>query len=136
MSEQAAEVNWQAIAEQRDRELRALGERKYQIERERDALRAELARMRAHREDHLATAAAEARVRTQVADAEELTEWATRQRAQAAVAWNPQTKRDLLAYARAYENAAAIVRERAGKGFPSAPAALPDVVGTPDLKEG
>jgi hypothetical protein len=47
MSEQAAEVNWQAIAEQRDRELRALGERKYRVEQERDALRAELARMRA-----------------------------------------------------------------------------------------
>lgn len=27
-------------------------------------------------------------------------------------------------------------REHAGKGFPSTPAAQPDVVGTPDLKEG
>jgi hypothetical protein len=54
----AAADTWQAIAEQRDRELRLLGERKYLVEQERDALReerdallAELVRMEARIED-------------------------------------------------------------------------------------
>lgn len=42
--------------------------------------------------------------------AEDLAEWAKRQRAQAGAAWNPQSKRDLEAYAVAYDNAARVAR--------------------------
>ena len=47
-AERGAPVDWRLIAEQRERELRIEGERKYAMQRERDELRADRDRLREH----------------------------------------------------------------------------------------
>lgn len=82
------------------------------IEEDRDRLAAELARVRAEVAEEIA---------------QDLAEWARRQFAQATVAWNPQSKRDLEAYGRAYDNGAGVARLHAGKA-PESPAGRLDRV--------
>jgi hypothetical protein len=49
--EQAAPVDWQAVVQRRERELKQVGEARHQAEQERDCAYRELARLRAGEED-------------------------------------------------------------------------------------
>jgi hypothetical protein len=130
-AEQPADVDWRVIAENRDRELRAVGEARYKAERERDSLARRLneryqqlgeARTALHRVTEEVAAVRAAALRDFAASMRALAEQAP-EGEPASWPWS------------AYALAAVKAEEHAGKGFPSDDADQTPDVGTPDHPE-